>query len=127
MVDQFISPPQASVVFSPDREDDSSQPMALWEQNQIKLALGAHCHWYVIGMPWAGSGVNESITVEGRQMQQQKLVQRREQEAFRAESCSCGGHSQGDGGGRWWAMGMSKFPPGLRSFTQWYKDKKKMT
>lgn len=44
-----------------------------------------HCHWYVIGLHWADRRVNESIPVE---CGQKKQVQRREQEALGAESCS---------------------------------------
>lgn len=41
--------------------------------------------WYGIGLHWADRRVNESITVE---CGQKKQVQRREQEALGAESCS---------------------------------------
>lgn len=41
--------------------------------------------WYVTGLHWADRCVNESITVA---CGQKKQVQRREQEALGAESCS---------------------------------------
>lgn len=89
--------------------------------------------WYVIGLHWADRRVNESITVE---CGQKKQVQRREQEALGAESCSSVGVSQGDGKGDGGQRACQSFRQDLvpkyyvngntsRNFTKWYKDNKK--